>query len=225
MDLKLWEEVGNLRKTNGILKMKIETISATDPASHMGKIHWHGVMWRHQRLLRAAQTYKDAMSAGCLSLPRNTQLSADFVIDRKAMSQASIASGTLKNGRYVAVIADDGFTVVTRTEAKKEITSTSSQARKKNKQPVTGIRHASSLPNIVKRIKIKSLFVSRFTFEVPTTDIEKSLLDQLKFSSPTRTRLKTKFQTYASFQVSVAVEDYPSISNAGVWPHGCLTYP
>jgi hypothetical protein len=69
---------------------------------------------------------------------------------------------------------------------------------------------------------MKSLFVSLFTREVSSTDIEKSLLDQLKFSSLTRTRLKTKFQMYASFLVSVTEEDYASINNMGVWPNGCF---
>jgi hypothetical protein len=76
-----------------------------------------------------------------------------------------------------------------------------------------GVRNSSSLPTIVKRVKIKSLFVSRFALEVSTTDIEKLLLDQLKLSSLTCNRLKTNFQTYASFHVSVTEEDFASINN------------
>jgi hypothetical protein len=39
------------------------------------------------------------------------------------------------------------------------------------------------------------------------------------------TRLKTKFNTYASFQISVTEEDFPLINNVGVWPDGCLIAP
>jgi hypothetical protein len=78
--------------------------------------------------------YKDALSAGCVSLPRNPQLSADLMMDRNVMSQASTASETRKNGNNVAVAADEGFTAVKRTKAKKETPSTSSQSLKENKR-------------------------------------------------------------------------------------------
>jgi hypothetical protein len=34
-----------------------------------------------------------------------------------------------------------------------------------------------------------------------------------------------KFNSYASFHVSANEEDFPSISNARVWPSGCLIAP
>jgi hypothetical protein len=45
----------------------------------------------------------------------------------------------LKNGNNIAVAADDGFTIVKRTKAKKENSSDSSQSLKKNKQPMIGV--------------------------------------------------------------------------------------
>jgi hypothetical protein len=39
------------------------------------------------------------------------------------------------------------------------------------------------------------------------------------------TRLKTKFDIYASFHISVKEEDFPPIINTGVWPDGCLIAP
>jgi hypothetical protein len=39
------------------------------------------------------------------------------------------------------------------------------------------------------------------------------------------TGLKTKFNTYASFRVSVLGNDFPLINNTGVWRTGCLTAP
>jgi hypothetical protein len=91
---------------------------------------------------------------------------------------------------------------------------------KKNKQSTVGVRNSSSLPTLLKRVKMKSLSVSRFAPEVKTTDIEKSLLNQLKLLSLTGTRLKTKFQTYASFHVSVTEDDFLSVNNTGVCPNG-----
>jgi hypothetical protein len=108
-----------------------------------------------------------------VSLPRNPQLSADFVIDRNEMNQASAVPGTLKNRNNVVLVADDGFTAVKRTKAEKETFRMSLQSLQKNKQTMIGIRNPSSLPTIVKRVKIKSLFFSRFAPEVSTTDIEK----------------------------------------------------
>jgi hypothetical protein len=57
--------------------------------------------------------------------------------------------------------------------------------------------------------------VSRFSPEVTSQDIKKSV-EELKLSSLTFTRLKTKFNTYASFHVSVNEEDFTSINNTGV---------
>jgi hypothetical protein len=108
------------------------------------------------------KTHKDALSASCTPLPRNPQLSAGFMIDSNLMIQVSTTPGSLKNGNGVAVAADDRFTTVRRTTAKKETSSNLSVSLKKNKQPVIGVRNSSYLRTIVKRIKIKSLFVSRF---------------------------------------------------------------
>jgi hypothetical protein len=164
------------------------------------------------------KTYKDALSAGCVSLPRNPQLSADFVSGRNVVNQTFPVAVTLKSGSKAALAADNGFTIVKRTKAKKETFSNSSQSIKK-KQPMIGVRNSSSLPAIVKRVKMKSPFFSCFAPEVSTTGVEKSLLDQLKLSSLTCTKLKTKFKTYASFHISVTEDDFPSINNTGVWPN------
>jgi hypothetical protein len=87
---------------------------------------------------------KDALSAGCVSLPRNRQISADFMIDRNVTSQAYTAPGTLKNGNDVAVASHDGFTTVKGANAKKKISSTSSKSFKKNKQPMIVLRNLNS---------------------------------------------------------------------------------
>jgi hypothetical protein len=81
------------------------------------------------------------------------------MIDRNVMSQTSPASGTSKNGNNTAVTADDGFTAVKRTKAKKETSSTSSQSLKEHKQPLIGVGNSFSLPTIAKWVKIKYLSV------------------------------------------------------------------
>jgi hypothetical protein len=68
----------------------------------------------------AVKTYKDALSSDCVSLPRNLQASADFMMDRNVVSQVSTTPETLKNGNDVVVASDGGFTAVKKSKAKKE---------------------------------------------------------------------------------------------------------
>jgi hypothetical protein len=79
---------------------------------------------------------------------------------------------------------------------------------------------------VQKRERRKSLFVSRFSPEV-TTDVETSISiqDQLQLASFTCARLKTKYNSYASFLVSLAEDDFRLINNTGVWPKGFLITP
>jgi hypothetical protein len=64
-----------------------------------------------------------------------------------------------------------------------------------------------------------------FSPDVSENDIEKSLLEQLKLTLLTCTRLKTKFKSYTSFRISVNEDDFPLINNTGVWPSNCLIAP
>jgi hypothetical protein len=116
--------------------------------------------------------------------------------------------------------ADDGFIVVTGKHkndcAANKVTNQVSVASKKLRTPMFVVRNTTTLPVIAKKEKCTSLFVSHFRPEVTAQDIEKSLEDQLKLSSFTCTRLKTKFSTYASFDIFVNEEDFPSINNTGM---------
>ena len=87
---------------------------------------------------------------------------------------------------------------------------------KKHKTPLIGVRNSTSLPIIARRVKTKALFVSRFSPDVTSTDIENSLKEQLLLKSLVCTRLKTKFSTYVSFHVSVTEEVFPLIKET-VW--------
>jgi hypothetical protein len=74
-------------------------------------------------------------------------------------------------------------------------------------------------------MRSKSLFVSRFSPDVTAADVESSLQDQLQLTSLVCTRLKTKHNSYASFHISVAEDDFHLVNNAEVWPNGCLIAP
>jgi hypothetical protein len=47
----------------------------------------------------------------------------------------------------------------------------------------------------------------------------------LQLASIACTRLKTKHNSYASFRVSAAEDDFHLINTTGVWPSGCLIAP
>jgi hypothetical protein len=55
--------------------------------------------------------------------------------------------------------------------------------------------------------------------------VHKSLTEQLSLKKLVCTRLKTKFNSYSSFHISVTEDDFPLINNTGVGPSGCLIAP
>jgi hypothetical protein len=123
--------------------------------------------------------------------------------------------------------AEEEFIVVSRKRdrAPNQVTIANAIPHKKQRTPTLGVRNASALTVIAKKAKTMSLFVSRFSPDVTAQDIKSSLEEQLELSYLTCTRLKTKFNTYASFHVSAIEKDFPLINNTGVWPNGCLIAP
>lgn len=105
----------------------------------------------------------------------------------------------------------EGFQLVTKKKYRK-------------REPKVGTM-TSTLEMAPVRIKSKSLFVSRFSSKVNATNIEDTLKNQLNLRSLVVTKLKTKFQTYSSFHISVDERDFELINNAEVWPAGCLIAP
>jgi hypothetical protein len=71
------------------------------------------------------------------------------------------------------------------------------------RQPLIGVRNSASLPIVSKRERCKALFVSIFIPEVTAADVGKSLKEQLSLKRLVGIRLKTKFNSYASFHISV----------------------
>jgi hypothetical protein len=47
----------------------------------------------------------------------------------------------------------------------------------------------------------------------------------MKLSSLTCTKLKTKFNSYSSFHVSVTEDDFPLVNESGAWPTSWLIAP
>jgi hypothetical protein len=66
---------------------------------------------------------------------------------------------------------------------------------KRRRHPLIGVRNSASLPISLKKERFKALFISRFSPEVTDGTLKTKMLVCLG--------LKTKFNTYASFHVSV----------------------
>jgi hypothetical protein len=96
---------------------------------------------------------------------------------------------------------------------------------KKPRIAMVGVRSSSSLSVVQKMVCRKSLSVSQLSTDVTASDVEKSLKDQLQLASLAWTIIKTKQNSYASFHVSVAEDDFLVNNNTGVWPNGCLIAP
>jgi hypothetical protein len=124
--------------------------------------------------------------------------------------------------------SDGGFVTVVRKERVSPSPVNPSATASTTKKPriaMIGVRSSSSLSVVQKRVRRKSLFVSRFSPDVTASDVEKSLKDQLQLASLTCARLATKHNSYDSFRVSVAEDDFHLINNTGVWPNDCLIAP
>jgi hypothetical protein len=135
-------------------------------------------------------------------------------------------SAGLKSAELSEKVDSDGFTMVSHKKKPSLAASVATTTKnKQRRQPLIGVRNCVSLPVISKKERSRALFVSRFSPEVTTVEIEESLKEQLSLKRLVCTRLKTKFDTYASFHVLVNEDDFPLVNNIGVWPNGCLIAP
>ena len=94
----------------------------------------------------------------------------------------------------------------------------------RRRAPLFGAKGSFSLPT-VQKIRTKALFVTRFAPGVSSNDVEQSLKEQLELAYLACTKLKTKFNSYSSFHISVTDDDFDLINNTEVWPIGCLISP
>jgi hypothetical protein len=128
---------------------------------------------------------------------------ANAVTDVHPTAKCDSAGSTAPSGNAT----DDGFTIVTKKKrGDVRVVNHISENNKRGRKLGTrmfGVRNSSSLPVVSKRPKTKALFVSRLSPEVSASDVEKFLKEQLKLSLVVRIKLKTRYNSYASFQVSV----------------------
>jgi hypothetical protein len=76
------------------------------------------------------------------------------------------------------------------------------------RQPLISVSSSLSLPAISKPEKSKALFVSRFSLEVTADDVHKSLKEQLSLRKLVCTKLRTKFNSYSSFHISIMEDEF-----------------
>jgi hypothetical protein len=121
-----------------------------------------------------------------------------------------------------------GFTTVHRKRKESHPSSVPSGVPippRRTRIPLFGNNSSSTLKTVPKRARTKALFVSSFSPEVTSADVEQSLNDQLKLVSLTCTKLKTKFSSYSSFHIAVSEDDFQLINDTAVWPVGCIIAP
>ena len=166
----------------------------------------------------ATKTYRDVLTSGG-GHPAST--AASSVPSR----QTSLPeSSTMASDNQAA----DGFITVQRKRKENHpysIPSGVPNPPRRNRTPLFGNKSGSSLTTVPKRVRTKALFVSRFSPEVTSADVDQSLKDQLELASLKCTKLKTKFSSYSSFHISVSEDDFHLINNTDVWPIGCVIAP
>jgi hypothetical protein len=182
---KLTEEVAYLKNDNASMKEKIQSLHRLIEAAP-------GPYAACEQHILPAVT-KDTVNTQLvpLSAPSNTTLPVSTV---PAIPSTAILAG-LSCRDVVATGSSpadaEGFkTVRHKTKARAKSPPAVSTVRHR-RQPLIGVRNSPSLPVIVKKQRTKALFVSRFSPEVTTDDVHKSLKEQLSLKRLVCTRLRT----------------------------------
>lgn len=84
---------------------------------------------------------------------------------------------------------------------------------------------ASKLRVVAKPPRKKALFVSRLHPDTSCDDLGEIVSSVLESSDFSCTKLPSRFDTYASFHVSVHEDDFEKIACPELWPAGCLFRP
>nr|CAD7201566.1 unnamed protein product [Timema douglasi] len=123
--------------------------------------------------------------------------------------------------------ADDGFTVVSRRKnnSANSVREDPPAQRSRARKLLTGNKTATDLQTVNRVFKKKSLFVTRFSPEISSLAIQSYLTKELNLDYLVCSKLKTKFNSYSSFHISVKEDDFPMINNGDIWPSGCLIAP
>ncbi|PNF42410.1 hypothetical protein B7P43_G18382 [Cryptotermes secundus] len=202
---KLSEEVAYLKNDNACVKEEIKSL-------HRLIVAAPGPYAASELRIPPAVT-KDTVTTQLVPL------SAPSIVTLPASALPAVpATATLAGLSYRDVVATgsspadaEGFKTVTykmKTQAKPsqapppaDIAAVSTVRH--CRQLLIGVHNSPSLPVIAKKERKKTLFVSRFSPEVTADDVHKSLKEQLSLKKLVCTRLRTKFNTYASFHITV----------------------
>jgi hypothetical protein len=235
---KLNEDVMHLKNDNTSLKLQLNELKESVGPQPRIIAHATGRSLASQPILKnAPKKHQVASTAISSPISASSVPAAGTSADDKVLSYKDVASAGLPSANAVPVDSD-GFVLVTRKKKptadpayRGKIAASSPPAEtaaisriKPRRQPLIGVRNSATLP-VVKREKMKALFVSRFSPEVAADDIRKSLEEQLSLKKLACTRLKTKFNSYASFHVSVTEDEFSLINDVSVWPSGVIIAP
>jgi hypothetical protein len=166
----------------------------------------------------SAKTYREVLTPGG-GHPAST-----------AISSEPNRTTSLPESTVMATDNQESDSFITVSRKKKEhhpssIPSGVPNPPRRTRTPLFANKSGSSLSVVPKMVRIKALFVSRFSPDVTSADVEQSLKDQLELTSLTCTKLKTKFNSYSSFHIAVSEDDFHLISNTEVCPIDCLIVP
>jgi hypothetical protein len=227
----LTKEVTHLKNDNVLLKEEIKNLRSIVEAP--SRLPSQSIPREH-RILPVEMSHKGA--AGNNLVPTatlSTQVSPAIPIPAgmtfTELSYRDVAAAGISPPKPTTLPDADGFKTVT---YRKKTTTNTHPAEiaavnrvKPRRQPLIGVGSSVSLPVITKPQRSKALFVSRFSPEVTSDDVSKTLKEQLSLERLVCTKLKTKFNTYSSFHISVTEDEFSLINNTSIWPSGCLIAP
>lgn len=218
----LSDEVANLKEEN--MSLKLLVIELNNKLERMNIINEMPSETRGFRSLKhdnvdkmMVEKVNNAFETS--SEPRNTNsLGQNY---KKSYAQAtSVSMETAVPSFDEPDLDNEGFKKVTYKRNK----SNKQDNFKPIKKPIViGRNNVCSLSTIKKEVKRRNaIFVSRLAPEVDVNDILKYLKDNIKLKSARCTRLKTRYETYASFHISLEIDEYETAIDPESWPEGVL---
>jgi hypothetical protein len=170
-------------------------------------------------------SYRDGLS-------RNLHVRKECAVSNSSITTSSVSTAAVVS-KDVAFSETNketglsrGFIIVFRKKWREVAMATppvNPKQSKKHRTPIIGVRN-SSLVTISKRVKTKSL-LSRGVF---FSNITSRYIEEI-FETTAQTFLfslyKTKYNTCASFHISVHEDVFPLINNTSLWPQGALIAP
>lgn len=141
----------------------------------------------------------------------------------EANTTGNVLNGS-KNDTTKAAIVDTKIDNTTKsdTKTKKVNTTRGNSYTSVVKQPRKGTKVNTVLKPANKTEKMYTMFVTRFDPTVASSDITSFIKDQKGITVNRCERLKTKFDTYASFYLEVKESEYEDINDEELWPEGIL---